>query len=185
MEILNTEFEGTIQTHASAVHCTNANLVLENCSFKMSNINKVGGYIHYDVGYRIQFVRVINIMLDARELNTETSIMDFLSGTAHFENIEILCPASLAVVQTLEEYVHQYLCKPHCPDDSYTFEAGSLKLVNDQSGRDGILNGTVDTIEPTCLPCPVGAKCGQQVKPLPNYWGFKTHKQCCENDQMS
>ena len=175
LKILNTNFEGKINTHASAVHCTNANLVLENCSFKMSNINKVGGYIHYAVGYRIQFVRVVNITLDARELSTETSIIDFLSGTAHFKNIEILCPASSAAMQTLEEYVHQYFCKPHCPEDSYTFEAGSLKLVNGQSGRDGVLNGTTDAIEPTCLPCPVGAKCGQQVKTLPNYWGFKEH----------
>ena len=193
LEIMNTEFEGSIHTHASTVHCTNANLVLENCSFRMSNISKVEGYIHYAVGYRIQFVRVVNVTLDAKGLSTETSIMDFLSGTAYFENIDILCPSSLAVEQTIEEYVHQYLCKFHCPDDYYTFEAGSLKL-NGHSGRDGILNGTIDSIEPNCLPCPVGAKCGQQVRPLPNYWGLKEHNNvvkmlrcpdgyCCEGPE--
>ena len=175
LEILNTKFEGKIYTRASAIHCTNANLVLENCSFRMINISKVGGYIHYAVGYKIQFVRIVNVTLDAKELSTETSIMNFLSGTTHFENLQILCPPSLAVVQTIEEYVHQYLCKLHCNYDSYTFEAGSLKL-NGQSGRDGILNGTINSTEPTCLPCPVGANCGKQIRSLPNYWGFKEQK---------
>ena len=193
LHIENTSFNGNIQTHASAVHCTNANLILENCTFEMENISKVGGYIHYSIDYKIQFVKVTNVTLDAWKISSETSIMDFLAGTVQFQNFRIMCAPTLGVVHTLEDFVHHYACKNKCQHDAYPFQAGSMTLGGNSVCKCRI-NMTVKSTNPKCFPCPMGANCDSKFKALPNYWGYRDQNDfvtmlrcpegyCCEGNE--
>ena len=69
-----------------------------------------------------------------------------------------------------------YSCNPLCKEKSeYSLQAGRL-IINE--GLRYLLglrksNSSGDATEPSCLPCPVGAKCEGDIQALPNYWGYR------------
>ena len=93
----------------------------------------------------------------------------------------IQCPTGEMVQRTLSLSHVIYTCKLTCEgNNKYSLQAGIL-VVNEQTVMSEYSALKSDSLllipyPPTCLPCPLGAKCEGAVQALPDYWGYVAQK---------
>ena len=115
-------------------------------------------------------------------------------------NSLIQCPTGEMAQRALGLSHVIYTCKPTCEGkNKYSLQAGMLGVSEDtfmDYGSSLIQTRSLSLAPypPTCLPCPLGAKCEDPVQALPDYWGYVTQKKsismircpdsyCCQGNE--
>ncbi len=179
-------FVGSAGDTGGAINCEWMNLTLTNCDFSLSEKSKPApnaAFVFHQGLTRHSFISS-NVTFRAAEFDTSTSsiTISFIVITADYlktENLHISCPKASHAVEMVKVigiyYVqHSYLCVQKCRHDEYTFQYGSM-VIGGNSSQENPNNMSIQTVEPQCFPCPIGANCDGYIKALPNYWGY-THK---------
>ena len=100
----------------------------------------------------------------------------------HFEfiaNSLIQCPTGEMPQRAVSLSNVIYTCKLICEgSNKFSLQAGMLG-VSKQASIDGSSSLQTHSLSlapypPTCLPCPLGAKCEGPIQALPDYWGYVT-----------
>ncbi len=165
----------------SFVSSKNADLTITNGQMLLSE-DSIPFHAAGLLDFRGHTLKTTNLTLDASEIESQDldlSIMTFtLQEYIQVENVELLCPAPLGAVTERKEksasFSHSFSCRFPCNGRKYTVEAGSMTLSGKQHLRQWSFESLIAAeVVPRCLPCPVGASCDQNLKALPNYWGYK------------
>ncbi len=184
VHIENTVVESTeAAVTGSAINCAFANLYLFNCYLTMlkdSHLPPLGGIMYFYNVYPVQF-EAINITLNAARVGSAAARLSILTTVAmnsfvyDLQNVTILCPDSFNGVEHLEQHSQHILCEQQCHQDEYTFQTGSVVVEGNSNGSlaEPIRMVKQGRQQFKCIPCPIGAKCGNTIQALPNYWGHK------------
>ena len=122
-----------------------------------------------------------NIFLKNSTFIIEGSIA--FKGAKVFEvaNSLIQCPTGEMAQRPISLSHVIYTCKPTCEGiNKYSLQAGIL-VVSEETwmhGSSSLLTHSLSLVPypPTCLPCPLGAKCEGPIQALPDYWGYVAQK---------
>ena len=115
-------------------------------------------------------------------------------------NSVIKCSAGKMAHRILSRTQMIYVCKPTCEGkDKYSLQSGSL-TVSEVSKYDFISQVhnvhllQENSVHPLCFPCPLGAKCEDQIQAVSDYWGYMIDNQsvsmircpdgyCCQGNE--
>ena len=107
--------------------------------------------------------------------------ISFKTQVLRIANSLIQCPTGEMPQRALSLSRVIYTCQPTCEgNNKYSMQAGILG-VNEQTVMREYSAPKSDSLSlvpypPTCLPCPLGAKCEGPIQALPDYWGYVTQK---------
>ena len=164
-------------------HRTRVEILID---FKSVSVHSIFEFITEDV--------LINLTSTDRELQ-QVNIMSIVTRNMHILKTQILCPLGMDAVETVplnSNEPHVYHCEAACTSDMYTFQSGNMTLHGYYAlwSSTSLLNTLVN---PHCNQCPVGAKCSGNIKPLPNYWGYRNMDEvamircppdyCCQDEE--
>ena len=96
-------------------------------------------------------------------------------------NSFIQCPTAEMPQRALSLSHVIYTCKLTCEgNNKYSLQAGILgvseRTVQHEYSVPKTDHSSLVPYPPTCLPCPLGAKCEGPIQALPDYWGYVTQK---------
>ena len=155
--------------------------------------------IHVSLPYKIATENT-NIFLKNSTFIIEGSISFKAKEAFKVANSLIQCPTGEMPQRVLSPSHVIYTCKPICEgNNKYSLQAGMLG-VSERASIDGSSSLQTHSLSlapypPTCLPCPLGAKCEGPIQALPDYWGYVTQKNktvsmircpdnyCCQGDE--
>ena len=173
--IENTIITGNIYTGASVVYATDLILEMVNCTFNMSRIYEEGGLLYTSSKFRRHYVKMSNVTAIGTSLKKPTILFSLKQGKTLISDVFLLCPQSFSVVvQMRGDFTVLYRCEYSCPNEFYTFDTGEMTIIKDKYYRWSPKKLLVTKSNVSCIPCPVGAYCDKQIKPLPHYWGYIT-----------
>ena len=168
--IENVTLSGKIYTAASVVYSTNLVLEMTNCTFIMNQVSE-GGLLDYSSSYIHYYIKMMHVTANVASLQKATNIFSIArpKESEEIDDVLILCPQSLHPVEIRKYKTSIYQCAYSCSKDFYTLDAGSMTINKNHS----LENSSVEKPKGHCFPCPVGAYCENQIKALPNYWGYR------------
>ena len=121
-----------------------------------------------------------NIILKKSTFVIEGSI-SFKAKVFEVVNSFIQCPTGEMPPRALSLSHVIYTCKLTCEgNNKYSLQAGILgvseETVQHEYSVPKTNHSSLVPYPPTCLPCPLGAKCEGPIQALPDYWGYVTQK---------
>ena len=137
VHVENSVFVGSAGSSGGAISCKWLNLVIVNC--KLIEKNKpatAGRFIQYSSHF--SKLIAINVTFDTSEtqFTMPVSIMAVHADRIEFENVHVMCPNSMSVVEEVQvgyNVHHKYRCEQYCKGDGYTNEAGNAVLQGKSS----------------------------------------------------
>ena len=175
--IENTKFFGSHAHHAGgAVYVRDMNLIIRNCSMTMRIHSKppdTGGLIFYDSTFFYTVVKMDNVVLNAHQMKlSRVPLITMFSTSTKINNLNTLCPPSLKVVLKKTKSSLDLSCVKSC-STGYTFQSITmLATIIDSFWSSDPTYVSVNTTNVLCFSCSVGANCTDDIKALPNYWGY-------------
>ena len=171
-------FHGSMAKQSGGtIKCFEVSLILRNCIFEMTPYSippPIGGFLYYDAYNRDHQVLLTNVTLNAYQSKKPMSLVVLTYTSCQFENFTLYCPQSLKSVIRGDLFTISISCEVACPE-GYTFESGNLTVKSSNLTVEERRIISHESLDPLCYSCPVGADCGQLLKPLPDYWGYKNH----------
>ena len=151
--------------------------------------------IHTKVQDRISTKKIKVILINSTFIIERIMYIDISIFTV--SNIFIQCPTAKMARRISSGNHTFYECNPACErNNKYSPQAGISKISepNDPSIIQlSMANLSLVEYLPSCLQCPLGAKCADGIQALPEYWGYKSHSEyismmrcpdgyCCQGD---
>ena len=128
--------------------------------------------IHVSLPYKIATENT-NIFLKNSTFIIEGSISFKAKDKFKVLNSLIQCPTGETAQRSLILGYVIYTYTPICEgNNKYSLQTGILAVSEDPF----LHEYSAVPYHPTCLPCPLGAKCEGPIQALPDYWGYVTQK---------
>ena len=192
VEVHNSQFIGSPVRNTFIINTSCVNLILNKCQFSTQNQKRL-----FSGAALVQSLMPYIVVGRETTFDVSVSVADNHNPIVvikqpyyiKFFTSHILCPKTYKTFEILNRDLALYSCKLACEIDEYTHEGGNGTFILNKNNTSLVLNME----RPTCNPCPVGGKCEGSIKPIPNYWGYKSKSNhvtmircpdgyCCQNN---
>lgn len=155
---------------------------LQNVRIIGNAVNNISyGYFMYSSG----MISLTNVSMTLKAYSLKDNVDGFLctesclSQSSSFQNVHFKCArnyktAFLTTIIRLEELLSVLRCR-RCPKGTYGSALQTMEINYNALGSRSLLN--IRKTNMSCLQCPTGGVCEENVTSKGNFWGYKTRSE--------